>query len=62
MMGYTTFSVLDDGQGFLWMGTSRGIVRVQRQQLEELAQQKRKSLDYVLLGKADGMPAANVLG
>jgi signal transduction histidine kinase/ligand-binding sensor domain-containing protein len=62
MMGYTTFSVLDDGQGFLWMGTSRGIVRVQRQQLEELAQQKRKSLDYLLLGKADGMPSSECLG
>jgi ligand-binding sensor domain-containing protein/signal transduction histidine kinase len=62
MMGYTTFSVLDDGQGFLWMGTSRGIVRVRRQQLKELAQQKRKRLDYVLLGKADGMPSSECLG
>jgi signal transduction histidine kinase len=44
------------------MGTSRGIVRVQRQQLEELAQQKRKRLDYVLLGKADGMPSSECLG
>jgi signal transduction histidine kinase/ligand-binding sensor domain-containing protein len=59
---YTIFSVLDDSQGFLWMGTSRGIVRVQRQQLEELAQQKRKTLDYVLLGKADGMPSSECVG
>ena len=62
MVGYTVFSVLDDGQGFLWMATSRGIVRVQRQQLEELAVQKRKTLDYVLLGKADGMPSSECLG
>jgi signal transduction histidine kinase/ligand-binding sensor domain-containing protein len=62
MVDHTTFSVLDDGQGFLWMGTSRGIVRVQREQLEELAQQKRKRLDYVLLGKADGMPSSECLG
>jgi ligand-binding sensor domain-containing protein/signal transduction histidine kinase len=59
---YTIFSVLDDTQGFLWMGTSRGIVRVLRQQLEELAQQKRKTLDYVLLGKADGMPSSECVG
>jgi signal transduction histidine kinase/ligand-binding sensor domain-containing protein len=59
---YTIFSVLDDTQGFLWMGTSRGIIRVQRQQLEELAQQKRKTLDYVLLGKADGMPSSECVG
>jgi ligand-binding sensor domain-containing protein len=62
MVDYTVFSVLDDGQGFLWMATSRGIVRVQRQQLEELAAQKRKTLDYVLLGKADGMPSSECLG
>jgi ligand-binding sensor domain-containing protein len=58
----TIFSVLDDGKGFLWMGTSHGIVRVERQQLEELAEQKRKTLDYVLLGKADGMPSSECVG
>jgi ligand-binding sensor domain-containing protein/signal transduction histidine kinase len=62
LVDYTIFSVLDDGQGFLWMGTSRGIVRVQRQQLEELAQQKRKTFDYVLLSKADGMPSSECVG
>jgi signal transduction histidine kinase/ligand-binding sensor domain-containing protein len=62
MVDHTVFSVLDDGQGFLWMATSRGIVRVQRQQLEDLAAQKRKTLDYVLLGKADGMPSSECLG
>jgi signal transduction histidine kinase/ligand-binding sensor domain-containing protein len=62
MVDYTVFSVLDDGQGFLWMATSRGIVRVQRQQLEDLATQKRKTVDYVLLGKADGMPSSECLG
>jgi signal transduction histidine kinase/ligand-binding sensor domain-containing protein len=62
MVDYTIFSVVDDGQGFLWMATSRGIVRVQRQQLEELAHQKRKTLDTVLLGKADGMPSSECLG
>ena len=59
---YTIFSVLDDGKGFLWMGTSHGIVRVQGLQLEELAEQKRKTLDYVLLGKADGMPSSECVG
>ena len=62
MVDYTIFSVLDDGQGFLWMATSRGIVRVQRHQLEELTAQKRRTLDYVLLGKADGMPSSECLG
>lgn len=62
MADSTIFSVLDDGRGFLWMGTSHGIVRVQRQQLEDLAWQRRKRLDYVLLGKADGMPSSECVG
>jgi signal transduction histidine kinase/ligand-binding sensor domain-containing protein len=62
MVGYTVFTVLDDGRGFLWMGTSRGILRVQRRQLEELAQQKRTTLDSVLLGKADGMLSSECVG
>jgi len=37
-------------------------VRVQRQQLEELAAQKSRTLNYVLLGKADGMPSSECLG
>jgi len=53
--GYTIFSVLDDGQGFLWMATSRGICPSAATATEELAAQKRKTLDYVLLGKADGI-------
>jgi ligand-binding sensor domain-containing protein/signal transduction histidine kinase len=59
---YTIFSVLDDGKGFLWMATSHGIVRVKRLQLEELTEQKRKTLDYTLLGKDDGMPSSECVG
>jgi ligand-binding sensor domain-containing protein/signal transduction histidine kinase len=62
MVDYPIFSVLDDGKGFLWMGTSRGIVRVQRQQLEDLAQGRRNFLDTVLLGRADGMRSSECLG
>jgi signal transduction histidine kinase len=59
---YTIFSVLDDRKGFLWMATSHGIVRVNQQQLEELTEQKRKTLDYAVLGKADGMPSSECVG
>jgi signal transduction histidine kinase len=59
---FTIFSVLDDRKGFLWMATSHGIVRVERQQLEELTEQKRKTLDYALLDKADGMPSSECVG
>ena len=62
LVDYEIFSVLDDHRGFLWMGTSRGIVRVQQTQLEEVTGGKRQTLDYVLLGKADGMPSSECVG
>ncbi len=62
LIDYEIFSVLGDNHGFLWMGTSRGIVRVQQTQLQEVARQQRQTLDYVLLGKADGMPSSECVG
>ncbi len=51
---YPVFSVLDDGRGFIWMGTTRGLLRVSAQQLNGLAHGARITLDSLLLGKSDG--------
>jgi len=42
---YPVFSVLDDGRGMLWLNTTRGLLRVSREQLQEVADGKRKTLD-----------------
>ncbi|HSR96197.1 MAG TPA: two-component regulator propeller domain-containing protein, partial [Kofleriaceae bacterium] len=48
--------VLDDGRGYFWMSSNRGIWKVAREQLEERAAGKRQTIEFVLYGEADGMP------
>jgi signal transduction histidine kinase/streptogramin lyase len=47
-------SMADDGDS-LWLGTSRGICRISKQQLNEFAAGKRKSLEPENFGVADGL-------
>lgn len=59
---YPVFSILDDGHGFVWMGTSRGILRVPSRQLDELAHGADIKIDSLLLGRADGMRSSECGG
>jgi ligand-binding sensor domain-containing protein len=47
--------ILDDGLGHLWMSSNRGIWRVSRQALDEVAAGKRATVDSQAYGEADGM-------
>ena len=49
------FQILEDGRGNLWMSCNRGIYRVSKQELNEFAEGKRKTITSVAYGKADGM-------
>jgi len=51
----TAWSVLDDGGGNLWIGGNRGIFRVAKQELNDFADGKIKSVTSVVYGTADGM-------
>jgi signal transduction histidine kinase len=59
---YPVFSLLDDGRGFDWMGTTRGVVRVPAQQLDALANGQPTEIDSVLLNKSDGMRSSECGG
>jgi hypothetical protein len=50
-----TWRILDDTLGNLWMSSNRGIWRVSRQQLDEVAAGKRRAVDSMVYGEADGM-------
>jgi len=50
-------SIADDGQS-LWLSTTRGLCRIARQQLDELAAGKRKLLEPMNYGVADGLRSA----
>ncbi len=54
--------VLDDGQGSLWLSCFRGIFRVDKNQLEEVAQGSRERVRSIVYGRADGMKSQECNG
>ncbi len=59
---YPVFSVLDDERGSLWLSTTRGLLRVPIDEMQELVAGKRRTLDVVLFGKNDGMRSSECGG
>lgn len=49
------FHILEDGRGNFWMSSNKGIFRVRKQELEELAAGKRSRVNSIAFGKEDGM-------
>jgi diguanylate cyclase (GGDEF)-like protein len=49
------FHILEDGQGHLWMSCNKGVFRVSKRELEELARGERTSVQSASYGTADGM-------
>jgi signal transduction histidine kinase len=49
--------IADDGES-LWLGTTRGICRISKQQLRDFATGKRQHLDSLNYGVADGLRSA----
>jgi ligand-binding sensor domain-containing protein/signal transduction histidine kinase len=49
------YQILDDDRGNLWISSNRGIYRVSKQELNNLADGKIASVTCVINGKADGM-------
>jgi signal transduction histidine kinase/ligand-binding sensor domain-containing protein len=47
------YQLLTDDQGFLWVGTSRGIVRLDKQALEQVARGQRQRVDPIWLDTSD---------
>jgi diguanylate cyclase (GGDEF)-like protein len=56
------YEILEDGRGNLWMSCSRGIYRVRRSDLEDVAEGRRATVATVSFGRADGMRSAECSG
>jgi len=52
----TIVQIVEDDDGYLWLGCSRGILRVRKAALNELASGKRGFLHPRVFGVNDGMP------
>jgi len=52
------FHILDDGMGHFWFNTSLGIFRVSRADLDEVAAGRKRMVNAITYGTADGMKSA----
>ncbi len=55
-------TAIEDDDGHLWLGTSRGIVRLLIAELQAVADGEQSQLSAVVLGKADGMRSSEIGG
>ncbi|MGH9841277.1 MAG: sensor histidine kinase [Blastocatellia bacterium] len=56
------FQILEDAGGNLWMSSNRGIYRVRKQELNDFAAGKLRSITSIAYGKSDGMLNAECNG
>ena len=54
--------IVEDGHGSVWMSSNRGIFRVSKRELDEVADGRRATLSSVVYGTADGMKSAECNG
>jgi signal transduction histidine kinase/ligand-binding sensor domain-containing protein len=55
-------TMIEDADGNLWLGTSRGVVRLQVEELHRVARGEQTELPAVLLDKEDGMQSSECSG
>jgi len=55
LYSHGVYQILDDNHGYLWMSCSRGIYRVSKNELNEVAFGKRRTITSIAFGKIDGL-------
>jgi diguanylate cyclase (GGDEF)-like protein len=56
------FAILEDSRGHLWMSSLKGIFRVSKEQLDEVAAGRRSAVTPLVFGKSDGMKTTECTG
>jgi signal transduction histidine kinase/ligand-binding sensor domain-containing protein len=56
------FVILEDDYGWLWMSCNRGIYRARKQELNDFADGRVKTITCVSYNKSDGMPSSECNG
>lgn len=56
------FQILEDDSGWFWMSCNRGIYRVRKQELNDFADGRLKTLNCLAYNKEDGMPSTECNG
>ena len=58
----TVLQILDDDNGSLWLGCNRGIYRVYKRVLNDVAGSQAASVHTLVFGRSDGMPSEACVG
>jgi diguanylate cyclase (GGDEF)-like protein len=56
------FQIIEDEQGFFWVSSNRGIVRIDSQHAKDVALEERIQLEHELFGESDGMVSSQANG
>jgi len=62
LFGNVVHRIIEDARGDVWMSSNKGIFRVAKRELDEVADGKRASLAPVVYGTADGMRSVECNG
>ncbi len=54
--------IVDDGNGYLWLGSRQGILRVSKTELNQVADGSARSIHCLSYGKAEGLAAPAISG
>ncbi len=55
LFDYIAYCFIEDKSGYVWMSCNKGVYRVKKQDLEDVADGKKSSLACVVYGTADGL-------
>ncbi len=55
LFDYTSYTLLEDDAGYLWMSSNKGVYRAKKQDLNDVADGKASRLTCSVYGTADGM-------
>jgi signal transduction histidine kinase/ligand-binding sensor domain-containing protein len=58
----TVYEIVDDNEGFLWLGTRNGLVRLRKDELSEFAAHRIKYVSSVRFDQTDGLGDVNCIG
>ncbi len=62
LFDYVAYTVFEDKAGYLWMSSNKGVYRVSKKQLNDVADGKAQSVTCTSYGTADGMESRECNG
>jgi ligand-binding sensor domain-containing protein/signal transduction histidine kinase len=62
LFDYNVYTILEDSAGYFWMSSNKGVWRVSKNQLNNVADGKAESVTFTLYGAADGMESRECNG